>query len=50
MHAKSCDMTPLRLKLSMQAEADTMSDSSGESCNVAAVDLQQENTSCQVWY
>ena len=48
MHAKSCDMTPYRLKLRMQAEADCESNSSEESWNVAAVDVQQENSSCQV--
>lgn len=41
MHAKSCDMTPLRLKLHMQESC-----SSDDSWNVAAND----NSSCQVCY
>ena len=47
VHAKSCDMTPLRLKLSMRRrpEADAESNSSDESWNVAAIELNQE---CQV--
>ena len=49
VHAKSCDMTPLRLRLnSAQTEPDAQSNSSDESWNVAAVDLRQENSSCQV--
>ena len=49
VHAKSCDMTPLRLRLnSVQTEPDAESNSSDESWNVAAVDLRQENSSCQV--
>jgi hypothetical protein len=48
VHAKSCDMTPLRLRLGSSAEADAESNSSEESWNVAAVDLKTENSSCQV--
>ena len=47
MHAKSCDLTPLRMKIQMQQEADDESNSSDESWNVAAVELNKEN-SCQV--
>ena len=49
VHAKSCDMTPLRLRLnSVQTEPDAQSNSSDESWNVGAVDLGQESSSCQV--
>jgi hypothetical protein len=50
VHAKSCDMTPLRLRLnSVQTEPDAQSNSSDESWNVAAVELGQETpSSCQV--
>lgn len=46
MHAKSCDITPTRLKL-LELEADRESQSSDESWNV---NLDQENTSCQVCF
>ena len=47
MHAKSCDMTPLRMKIHMQLEADLESQSSDESCNLAPANLNQANP-CQV--
>ena len=50
MHAKSCEIMPLRMRMRMQQEEDEESNSSDESWNVASVELKQEheNSSCQV--
>ena len=51
VHAKSCDMTPMRLQLQSgggQGDPDTESHSSDESWDVEAVDLKENASSCQV--